>query len=380
VVPLTDDAPTPNGAIGHEEWSQASTVVMPYGEDQELFLLLQRSETTLYVCLAAPSLPYARAGQVAELYFDREAEVEQPLGPKQLQLRATIGDASHTTIEALVGERGAWVSQPAPKKTPNWRAAGSSAGDGAWSYPVFEFAIPLDQLGGQQGTLPGQLGFMARLQNSGHGGPLAVAAPPARDALYWPDARASYGQAGRVGLDQRPDDWGHLQLDAADPLPGLLVPLATKPIRTDGQIGLKEWAQGACVEYRLAGDQYRRLYVARDAVNVYLAVRVRTARGARQAESCGVYLDPAADGGLRPRSDDVLYRLPLGVDARVEELRYTEKAWTVVTGRRQLPVAKAASYPLSVYESTYEFELPLTLFQNPQSLNLAVEVSYELPR
>ena len=378
VAPLTEEKPALNGVIGYDEWSHALPVIMPFGDDgQELFLLVQRTDQTLYVCLAVPSMTAARAGQVAELYFSRVATNCAQIAPQHLRLQATLDSGDHTTLRAFTGNQGNWCPLPAGKQAPDCRAAGSPGGDGAWGYPVFEFALPLCQLAGEGGSLD-TLGFMARLQIAGHGDRLVAPQIPALEALYWPASRTAYGIHNRATLADRPDTWGHLQLSPCDPLSGLVVPQATAPVRVDGQIGLKEW-RGATEEcYRFPGDQYRVLRAQRDDHNLYLSVRTRTARAGKCAESLGVYLDPCADGGLRPRSDDVLYRVPLGVENAGQVYHYQTDHW-VCSGPAEV---QAASYPLSRYDSSYEIALPLRLFQQDrqtQAPNLAVEVSYELP-
>jgi hypothetical protein len=378
VVPLTNAIPAINGAIGYDEWSHALPVIMPYGQDQELFLLLQRTDTMLYVCLAAPSVHQARSGQVAQLYFNRGAEAFQPLGPTHLQLRATVQDPTNTKLEVFTGVSGQWTPQPLDAACAKSRAAGNSAGDGAWSYAVFEFAIPLDQLHDAKGCVLDRLNFMARISVTG-GKPLPISEAPERETICWPDARASYAVSTKVSVGDRPDAWGHLRLCEGDIRPGLDVPLLTTPVRVDGQIGIKEWAQGMVTQYRFPGDQYRRLYVARDENALYLAVRTRAARGPRLAETCALYLDPSADGGLRPRADDLMYSLPLSIDACLMEHRVCDAQWGPGAAPGAVAV-KGAAYPLSPYESSYEFALPLSLFAQQQAPNLAVEVSYEFPR
>lgn len=379
VAPLTEENPVVNGVIGYDEWSHALPVIMPYGcEGEELFLLLQRTDYTLYVCIAAPSLPTARAGQLAELYFDRGPTECGQVASQHLLLQATLDDTEHTTLRTFVGNQGNWTAQTCAPCTPALRAAGSPGGDGAWGYPAFEFAIPLSQLG-TAGCAPDKLGLMARLQTCGHGAKLAAPEIPPVEALYWPEGRTGYGIHNRPTLGDRPDAWGHLQLSPCDPQAGFVVPQAAAPIRVDGQIGLKEWQCAAVDRYRFPGDQYRVLRAVRDETNVYLSVRTRTARGGKCGESLGIYLDPCADGGLRPHSDDVLYRVPLGVENAAEVYRYSCDHW-VSSGKADL---KAASYPLNQYESSYEIALPLSLFQKTndqtQAPNLAVEVAYERP-
>lgn len=378
VVPLTAEKPAINGVIGYDEWSQALPVIMPFGDaGEELFLLLQRNDFTLYVCLALPSYPLAQAGQVAELYLNRGSAEGAQVAAQHLLLKATLDSADHTTLRAFTGNQGAWMALPDSKDASTWRAAAGPGGDGAWAYPVFEFAIPLSQLG-SDGCAPEVMGFMARLQIKGHGGKLAAPEIPPLEALYWPQGRTGYGIQNRATLAERPDFWGHLQLGTCDPLSGLVVPQATTPVRVDGQIGIKEWRGASCDQYRFPGDQYRVLKAVRDDSCVYLSVRTRTARAGKVAESLGVYLDPCADGGLRPRSDDLLYRVPLGVENTAEVHRYQGDRW-VSCGPADI---KAASYPLNRYESSYEIALPLSLFQKnsqTQAPNLAVEVVYELP-
>ncbi|MEI6499686.1 MAG: hypothetical protein WCP21_01525 [Armatimonadota bacterium] len=374
-VPLTDEQPTINGALGYDEWAQALPVIMPLDDGQELFLLLERSDTMLYLCLAAPSVSGARGGQQAELYLDLGKGDDQTVTPLQRLLQATIQSPTQTALSAFNGEKGVWVPAPTDKLGLGARAMGGSNGDGAWAYPVFEFALPLDQIA-DHGKRLEQIRFMARLQTIGSGKRLPVPQTPAREAVYWPDGRSAYGVSSSASLGLRPDAWVHLQVRPDDPEAGLAVPLASGPVRVDGQIGLKEWKGAACAEYRLPGNQYRLLRVLRDEEHVYVAVRTRLARGLRTDESCGLYLDPDADGGLRPRGDDRLYRMPLGCDLKGQVLHFVGDQWEAI--RREPCVA--ASFPLNDYESSYEFALPLALFDKPQAPNLAVEVSYELPR
>lgn len=373
-VPLSDEQPAINGTLGYEEWAQALPVIMPLEDGQELFLLLERSDTMLYVCLAAPSVSAARGGQQAELYLDLGKGSDRTITPWQRLLQATIQSPTQTALSVFSGEGGRWVPVPAEKPGSGPRARGNSNGDGAWSYPVFEFAIPLDQLS-DRGKRLEQIGFMARVQTFGRGKPLPMPLTPTREAIYWPDGRSAYGITNSAPLGLRPDAWGHLRVSANDPEPGLAVPLASGPVRVDGQIGLKEWQGATRTEYRFPGNQYRVLRVLRDEQRVYVAVRTRLARGLKADESCGLYLDPAADGGLRPRSDDRLYRMPLGCDLKGQVLQYVGDQWERVRGEECV----AASFPLSDYESSYEFALPLAVFDKPQAPNLAVEVSYEQP-
>ena len=174
----------------------------------------------------------------------------------------------------------------------------------------------------------------------------------------------------------RPDYWQRLLLQPGDETEGVCVPAATRPIKVDGQIGIKEWADARTAAYSLPGDQWRRLWLARDQDNLYLAVRLHVARGVRQQEACQVYVDPCGDGGLQLRGDDLQVRLPLGPESLPETLRCAGQEWTAST----CGDVKGASYPVSSYESTYELALPLKALGPDLHPNLAVEVVYGLAK
>jgi hypothetical protein len=340
-----------------------------------LVVLLQRTEHELFVLAAAPWVNAPRLGLTAEVCFDRNPSATATLGPQHLLLKATQAAPEVTSLQAFTGEGGRWRPEPAPAKDAAWRVAGGGDGDGAWRYPVFEFAIPLSRLKSPDRELS-SLGLFVRLQTLSGGRFLAPPPPSNAEAVFWPDSRTSLGTATKASLALRPDFWGHLRLHEDDPVTGLSVPVAAGPVRVDGQIGLKEWKGAGTAEYRFAGDQWRVLRVQRYDKSLYLAVRVRLSRGERSGESCGVYLDPLADGGLRPRNDDMLYSIPLGVETKPVVLRYGAQGWAA---QGEAP-CEAAAYPLSPNESCYELALPLSLFTGKQAPNLAVEVTYELPR
>lgn len=384
VAPQTAEQPAIDGVVGYEEWRNAALVATRLDEGQEIFLLLQRSEQTLYVCAAMPAVLSARAGQTVELAFGRAGTEGGQLCPSHLLLRATLDSPQHTSLAAFTGNQGVWQPEPPDREEPSLRACASSRGDAAWSYPVFEFALPLSRLRPPDAS-PEALGFLVRLQTFSRGRELPVTGVPSREAIYWPDSRTTYGASGTTPLGERPDFWGRLRLSPDEPQGGLEVPVATKPVRIDGQLGLKEWQTAHSVRYDFPGGQWRLLQVRRDEQCVYLGVRACAARGLRRGESCSVYLDVAGDGGLRPRSDDIQYRLPLAPEACPELLQYRGGLWVGGTTTD----VKAAAYPFSDYESCYEFALPVSLFGSTagsgggfatprQRATLAVEISYNV--
>lgn len=375
VAPLTEGRPRVDGLLGWEEWSKAGSAVEFLDEGAKWIILAQYTQDTLYVCVASPSFP-AREGQVAELYF--AAATGDPLtatGPLQAW-RARAGQEGRAVPESSVGRDGLWtVRTRQQNEATGVRAAAGSAGDGAWSFAVYEFAIPLAECAAE-GVPVEQLALMARLQTVGRGPIAGRVHNLDPEFVSWPDHRTSYVSTSLELTGLRPDYWQPILLRPEDCEEGVCVPVATRPVRVDGQIGVKEWADAFFSEYVLPGDQWRRLWLARDDENLYIALRVHLARSLRLDENCRVSIDPCADGGLRPRGDDLQYRVPLGVETASETLRYQGDEW-VACGSGEIA---AASVPLSSYESTYELAVPLSSLGPDLRPKIAIEVVYGLAK
>ena len=372
-APLVEGRPTLDGMIGWQEWSGAASLVEPLEEGEQWLLLTQRNATTLFVCLAAPSVFAAHRGQIAEVYLAPPAAVATPPTASARVFRLRADRERQPVLESFVSDRGEWRERDNRPDDPlAWRGGAAGSGDGAWAYAVFEFAIPLQSLA-CEGVVPEQFLCMARLQTEGHGDDV-VSPPNANpESVLWPDGRTSYNNATIPA--RRPDAWQQLALGAKGTPEGLQVPLAARPIRVDGQLGLREWQGAWTADYELGAGQWRRVMLVRDADKVYVAVRLHVARGPRQDESCSVYVDPCGDGGLAPRGDDVLFRVAMGDDAVPETLRYQPQGWR----RAAVGEVAAAGFPLSAFESCYEMALPLTALGPTLNPKLAVEVAYRLP-
>jgi len=377
-APLTDSRPVVDGVLGSDEWAAAVQTVEELDEGDEWALYAQHTPDTLYVCLACPSALGVRKGQVAELYLTPADADDRPAAapPRALRLRADRDQRPDVQSLELHGSR--WDELPTPKDSPApWRGGASGRGDGAWSFAVYEWAVPLAYFAAEGQPLPERFRFLARLQSPAHaaGGDIRNTDP---EEIIWPDGRSTWTAPARQRspLGPRPDAWQALQLGGGDPGDALSVPATTRAIKPDGQIGIKEWADAYQACYSLPCDQWRRLWLARDDKHLYVAVRVRLARGLRLEESCRLFVDPVGDGGLQPRGDDLQYRLPLGLDTSVEALRVAGADWSPAESTD----VKAACYPVSAYESTYEWSLPLSALGPDQRPHLAVEVVYGLPK
>ena len=370
IAPLVADRPRVDGMLGWDEWSGAAQAVEPLDLGEAWVIYAQHTADTLYICIASPSTLTVREGQVAELYLAPDEAGKR--GARLLRLRADREQRPELQSFALTN--GQWTPEPLAKgETPNWRGAVTGRGDGAWTFAVYEFAVPLAPA---EGAVPEQLRFMARLQNLTHGGAVGMARSNDPESVIWPDNRSSWANASRPPVGLRPDFWQALLLRPEDTSDGVSVPLTTRAIKPDGQIGIKEWAEARMLLYRLPGDQWRRLWLVRDQENLYVAVRLCVARGVRRDEACQLYLDPVGDGGLQPRGDDLQIRLPLGVESVTQTLRAVGPAW----GSAGFGDVKGAGYPVSSYESTYEFALPLSALGPDLRPHLAVEVVYGLPQ
>ena len=378
-APWVEERPVLDGVLSADEWAGAAQAVERLDRGEAWGVSAQHTGDTLYVCVACPSSLTVREGQVAELYLAPADGDGLPgrSGARQLRLRADR--EQRPTLQSFTLGNGQWTPEPVAKgEAPAWRGAVTGRGDGAWAFAVYEFAVPLtDGVSPVPGQTPAtQFRFMARLQNLNHGDGVGEARSTGPESVIWPDNRSSWTSAARAPVGLRPDYWQRLLLQPGDLTEGLGVPVTTRPMKMDGQIGIKEWADARLAVYRLPGDQWRRLWLVRDQDNLYVAVRLCAARGLRQQEACQVYLDPCGDGGLQPRGDDLQVRLPLGVDSAAQTLRCDGQGWqpAPVTG------VQGAAYPVSSYESTYELALPLSSLGPERRPHLAVEVVYGLPQ
>jgi hypothetical protein len=371
-APLVDNRPDLDGKIGWQEWEGAGRVIEPLDDSAEWMLLARRDDTTLFVCLAAPSIFAAHRGQVAEIYLAPAEASPLPLSAAVRVFRLQPDEVGQARLGTLQGDRGHWREVDNSPHTPvTWRGDAAGGGDGAWAYAVFEFAIPLAALA-QEGVVPERLLCMARLQVEAHGG--AVASPENHnpESVVWPDGRTGYNNATIAAL--RPASWPRLALGPAGEPDDLQVPRATQPIRVDGELSAEEWQGAWSANYALSPGQWRRVMLARDGENLYVAVRLHVARGVRKGEICRVYVDPRGDGGLTPGSDDLMYRVTLGSKDRPETFRYKLQEWRQTASGD----ITAAGGRISGRESCYELALPLQLFGPTPAPRMAVEVSYRI--
>jgi hypothetical protein len=368
VAPLVADRPLLDGLLGDDEWAGAARVVEPIAPGEAWLVYTQHTADTLYVCVACPSALVVREGQAAEVYL---APASGEATPARLLRLRPEGD-QRSALQTFTLKGGQWAPErPAEEGAAVARGAVSGRGDGAWGFAVYEFAVPL--AGAEAGQ---QWRFMARLQVVAHGDAVGDLRNRDPESVVWPDHRTSCTSGGGTPIGLRPNGWAALALQGEGTSDRVAVPPAKRPVRGDGQIGLKEWAETLVATYALPGDEWRRVWLARDEQNLYVAVRLRAARGLRRDESCRVYVDPCGDGGLQPRGDDWQVRLPLGVDNMPQILRPVGAAWQPADA---LDV-KSASYPISTYESTYEFALPLGSLGPDRQPHIAVEVTYGLPQ
>lgn len=365
----SDARPVLDGQLGAGEWAQARQIVCPFGVGEALVVLAQYDDYFLYLCLAVPSRP-GRVGQHAELCFEIPRRSATQLGAEHLCLRLVATGKGVARQLTLAGSAGAF--QPAPASFPvTWRGGAGGRGDGAWGYAVFEFAVPFDYLGARQDALGLPLGFLARVQGSG-GKSLSPLAPT--ETLWWPNERSSAGHVLQTPLSLRPDFWGRLKWETTTAGEGLLAPQTNTQLSLDGELSDAEWGRAARSLYVLPGNQWRLLMAQRDDQNLQLGVAVNLARGERRSETCTLYFDPRGDGGLRPRPDDLAFRLQPDGSEKLTLLRYVQGRWTP-SGES---LARGVGVAISSHESAYELTIPLQLLPDLAATpRLAVEVSYE---
>jgi len=375
-APLAANRPLVDGLLGGDEWGGAAQAVEPLDLGEAWAIYAQHTADTLYVCVACPSALTLRQGQMAELYLAPAGAEGAPVASAARQLRVRADRDQRAALQTGTLAGGQWDLRGETRDdSQGWRGAASPRGDGGWAFAVYEFAVPLSLCCPPAAAAPEALRLLVRLQTLSHGGSVDGPRNADPEAVIWPDGRTSCASVAPAA-GPRPDSWQRLLLRAGDAADGTAVPATTRPVKIDGQIGLKEWGDARVAAYSLPGDQWRRVWLMRDDRYLYVAVRLHVARGLRQQEACLVYVDPCGDGGLQPRGDDLKVRLPLGPESVVETLRCQDQQWRP----SPLPNVRGASYPVSATESTYEVALPLAVLGPDLRPHLAVEVVYRLPR
>ncbi len=363
-APASEYPPMLDGMIGIE-WEDAGQVRLDLPDGEFLLLGAKRVGRVLYVALGVPSNRYLNRGARADLYFrvpsPPDAQPADTLHRYTLRWDAKKG---HMRQYRALGSAGEWTEDACagdPGRPPRrFTAIAAALGDGAWHYPVFEFAIPLKGLGVEPGATG--LGFLASvsLPAGQHDAVLK------RDSEYrtrWPFGRGTYQSASHNDVfAQTPDMWGSVLREPDRYAKNSLVApeIETSPT-VDGVLGPEEWAAADRATTEIATGVQQTVYLQRTARALWLASVWDVSAGQWADQIVDVLLDPEGDEGLRPREDDRLLRITCQgdqVELRAFSWHYARGKWVPLEG---LPFGAAARHEAipTGSRNTVEARIPL---------------------
>lgn len=364
-----------DGRVTPDEWCDARTGVWRYGPGSQLAVMLKRVSGQLAVGVAAPAELRVRPGTLLEVGWDSPRSGSQPLETSHRLLRVTLARDGRSHLELLSGCDGEWTPDAGVERVSGLRAALGNGGDGAWAYLAGEVLIPLSRMATGDGALPQSVGLFVRVLPGLRRRALPMRPSPLRESVFWPDCRSSPAVGNASVLPERPDLWQRVTLDAGRRT-APVIPQLGAPVKLDGQVRDDEWLGAAESRYELPGGQWRRVCYGQDGGMLYVGVAWCMARGLRGREECRLYLDPLADGGLKPRADDLTVVVSAERPQAASVLQYVAGLWTErpddgITG----VMAQADGF-----ESHCEFAVPLPAIAGADGqAGLAVGVSWDTP-
>ncbi len=316
-VPFSEYPAILDGMIGRE-WEDAALVRLALPNSEFLIVGLKRDAVALYCVLAIPSTRGIPDGSRAEICFETPRTGADSLGETHRRF-ALVWNARKEAARQLFGglKRGQWTewdcAPPAEGKPRSYEGAVSNAGDGAWRFPVFEFSVPLAQLGPDADAAP--LGFCALVNLPGTQAPGVLQSGP-EYRVQWPFGRGSYQQnASEQVFARRPDLWGQVLFEDRRVRGERLHAVATDtPPTEDGVLAEGEWATADSVERDVAPGVTQTVYLQRSRDFLHLASAWEVSAGEWQDQVVDIMLDPLGDQGIWPRDDDRLLRVSLTKD------------------------------------------------------------------
>lgn len=365
-IPLSAQPPALDGMLG-TDWEDAAQVRLTLTEGQYLFLGAKHTGGTLYVVAAVPSDRGLTPGSEATLYLEMPRSASRTLTSHHRSFRLVWGPEKDETVRyAAASPHGRWEYRrvEADDRRPPLRFTGivSESGDGAWRYPVFEFAIPLSEIDVAEGD---EIGFAVSVNL-----PAESPRPPqtrseATDLVRWPLGRTVYTGGKSSSFGTHPDQWGDLVMGPRTRGDGRLgAPEVAQAPVLDGRLAEGEWKGADSRTSELASGVSQTLYVQRSTSDLCLALVSRSDLGTQRDQVVEVYLDPDGDEGLWPRSDDLLLRITQAQPPKLEAFRWNEGArrWTT-RAEVDFEAATASNPTRTGFESVTELAIPLRYLQ-----------------
>jgi len=348
-VPSSKYPPRLDGMFG-VEWDDAAQVRVDLPDQECLLLGLKHNGAVLYVGAGVPSDRRLTDGSRVDLFFEAPGERADEAAR---WLRYTLRWAARhgrASCSGAVWRDGKWrpvKAAPSKSRSPHGpQGTVSGSGDGAWRYPVFEFALPLSKLGLDPAVQ--ELGFCARVVLPAGQHPARLVRAP-QHTVRWPMGRGSYTTRGRDRdvFAARPDLWGSVLLASNAAGEGrIAAPMTAQTIQIDGELEQGEWQDAGRRTAEVAPGVQQTVYLARSRDELYVASCWDISAGTWVDQVVEVFVDPKGDGGIFPRDDDRL----LKIEAKGEQVALQTHSWH--EGRKKWVVRESVPFVATVSMAT----------------------------
>jgi hypothetical protein len=287
----------PEGLITEEEWdfSQADIVETMAGP---MMVTGHVCGESLTVAIVMPAVVTISERTEVMLML---APMKSPAGGLAPEARAFLlgydARRQSTTVRTAQGVGGAWkwgFDEIGPA-----RAGLTMRGDDSARFLVAEYSIPFSAIGAKvDETKSMAMGIIVR------GLPKHQ---KTEEMLYWPAGHAPATPIDETLVCAHPDGWstfrlGNKKLHREE----IALPTIDKAPILDGKVDPDEWKGSASFGYDWLGIGHVKMNAVISAGKLWLAAVCDPPRMGIGSPRLEVLLDPEGDGGLLPRSDDVL--------------------------------------------------------------------------
>lgn len=365
LVPSSEYPVVLDGMVGRE-WEDAAQVRLELPDGQFFLLGAKLSSGVLYVVVAVPSDRQLLRGAGAELYFEVPRSARHELTSNHLRYKLQWDKRRKPRLlqfkASPVG--GKWTDKPSEPDTrrPPERFSGEAGdfGDGLWRYPVFEFAIPLRELGVEGDGE--EIGFCALVDLPRERITFPLDKRPEEQIARWPMGHAGSPHGKNCRFELRPDLWGDVVFGPKTVGEQRIGAPATRQAPSiDGRIDEEEWACADRRDVDLAPGVEQTIYVQRSRDHLYVASVWTAPTSVWLDQVVDVFVDPYGDGGFWPHADDRQLRIqPRGGDVKLTAYSWDEKCKQWRT-RKRIPFQAASDNVASAtgVQSATEVAIPL---------------------
>ncbi|MCD6351410.1 MAG: hypothetical protein J7M26_04735 [Armatimonadetes bacterium] len=386
VAPLRELPVVANGLLGSGEWdlAHASLTQTPAGP---LFVAASWNGELLSIMAALPA--------VSQLIG--RTEVIMTLAPKPassaLPAHARAGRLGwdgrlHVSVLHVGESHGrSWRWREVdPEQTPfdevGLVGAMTEKGDGSLPFVVAEWTVSLSSLG-----LKPSAGLKL---------PLAVFfvnLPPAQetsDSVRWPWGHSRAQNYNLSFLSEHPDGWGTVAIGSKTVTAEELgAPHLEQAPTLDGVLEEKEWQPAPAARETFLHQGHTLVRVGTYGGRLFVGIECQTLRLGVRPRAVEVYVDPAGDGGLLPRSDDrlvritaetmraVIYHWQPPASAKEDQVVTPEGMWVDPRPSRGEGMLRKKKGLVTAEVAVPLVELGLTADKLPERIGLLVKLIYD---